>query len=91
MHEIEANEIISRVQQNDLQIEEARVKQEREARRMLRIQAKNPGITSSELLNKLAGAEENVADPELKLPKETKENEPKNRPTGFPAPPKQAG
>ena len=89
---LEANEIISRVQQKDLQLEEERVKRERDERKMLRLQSGNPGLTSGELLKRLAGSEDEAKMPELKLPKEKEaKDEPKKVPTGFPAPPKRPG
>lgn len=86
---IGANEIIARVQQQDLQLQEEQMKREREARKILRSQAGNAGVTSSELLRKLAGEDEEPTASKLEMPKEKPRDEPK-RSTGFPAPPKSA-
>lgn len=87
---IGANEIIARVHQQDLQLQEEQMKREREARKILRLQAGNVGMTGSELLKKLAGDEDEPKASGLEMPKEKPRNEPKRPATGFPAPPKSA-
>ena len=51
---MEASGIIAAAQQADLVLEEQRIKNEREQRRILRLQSQSPGVPIGELVAKLA-------------------------------------
>ena len=83
----EFEEIVNRVNQDDLAKAEKRLKQEREARRVLRLQdTAKQNYTASELLAKLAGVESEDEMPQLSLNTEAKHERPKPI-EGFPPPP----
>jgi hypothetical protein len=81
------HEIIMRVQQQELDKEEARIKAERDKRRLLRLQESGKqSLTAGELLAKLAGAVEE--DPVLANPQGEASHVPiKPAGGGFPPPP----
>ena len=83
--------IISNVQIDDMHREEARIVEEREARRVLRLQAKGAdALSASELVAKLAGSEAEQSGGESNAsPGQEVSSAPRTK-SSFPAPPKTA-
>jgi hypothetical protein len=79
------SEIISRVQQDDLERDASRIQMDRDARAEARAKSKVKVYTAGELLNSLAGeAGETELDSD---PRERVLYDPTPKRTGFPAPP----
>ena len=82
-----SKEIIAQVNQTDLELEEARIIKERTQRKVLRLQAKAGALTSSELLDKLSGAEASPDEPLRVNPESSSEPRQQRSSSSFPLPP----